>query len=170
MKKIIIVLLLFIVTGCEVNFNNTPKAQAEIFLGRYQTLHKDVLNDLDTELNKTTLSDENKEKYRSIMKKHYQDLEYNIKDEKIDGNKATVEVSIKVNDYTDINSKLVKLISELNIKDENEIDSRRLDLMKNSKKQIEYTILLTFKNENNKWIIEPLTRENMDKINGIYTE
>ena len=169
MKKFI-ALLLLLLCGCEVSLNNTPTKQAEIFLGRYQSLHKEVLNDLDLEIDKMDLSNENKEKYRSVMKKHYQDLEYKILEERIDGDKATVDVLIEVNDYSDVKSGLEKIISDLSIENEDEIMKRRLGIMKDSKKQIKYTISLTFTKKDNKWIIDPLTSENMDKINGIYTE
>ena len=102
------------------------------------------------------------------MKKHYQDLEYEIVDEKIDGNKATVIVSIEVNDYTNVESKVRKLLDELIGEDSKSITRHRIDIMKGSKDKIKYTLELTFTKENNKWVIDPLTGENMDKINGIY--
>lgn len=171
MKKYISImfLTLLFLCGCDMKMNNTPTKQAEIFLGRYQTLHKEVLADLDEQINNSNfLNNTEKEDYRSIMKKHYQDLEYEIVDEKIDGNKATVIVSIEVNDYTNVESKLRKLLDELIGEDSKSITRHRIDIMKGSKDRIKYTLELTFTKENNKWVIDPLTSENMDKINGIY--
>lgn len=170
-------ILLLVLCGCEMNLNNTPTKQAEIFLGKYQTLHKDVLDDL----NRVVVEDElfnsdSREEYRSIMKKHYQDLEYEIKEEKIDGDKATVTVQIEVNDYTKIQDKINSALldddtifyDENGDYDYNSYLKYRLNLMKNNKDRIQYILELTFTKIDKKWVINPLTEDDMDKINGIY--
>ena len=49
MKKIISFLITFVsifsLCGCQANLNNTPTKQVEIFLGKYQTLDRDILDD-----------------------------------------------------------------------------------------------------------------------------
>ena len=178
MKKFAYVfVLLLVLCGCEMNLNNTPTKQAEIFLGKYQTLHKDVLDDLNRIIAEDELfNSDSREQYRSIMKKHYQDLEYEIKEEKIDGDKATVIVQIEVNDYTKIQDKIDKelLNNESIFNDENgnydynEYLKYKLNLMKNTKDRINYILELKFTKKDKKWVINPLTEEQMDKINGIY--
>ena len=179
MKKYIYItfILLIGLCGCDTNFNNTPTKQAEIFLGKYQTLHKDVLDDLNKVIAEEELfNSESRDEYRSIMKKHYQELEYEIKDDKIDGDKATVIVQIEVNDYTKIENIIDKALEDNNelFNDEDgnyDYDKYlkyRLNLMKNSKDRIEYTLELKFTKKDKKWVIEPLKDEDMDKINGIY--
>ena len=86
MKKIISFLIAFVsifsLCGCQANLNNTPTKQVEIFLGKYQTLDKDILDDLDKVIaEEESFNASQRDTYRGIMKKHYQDLEYNVKDE-----------------------------------------------------------------------------------------
>lgn len=106
MKKILIYLLLFIllITGC-TNDMNTPTKKVEEFLGKYQSMDSEVLTQLDDIVSTdTTMTDDEKKDYRSLMEKQYQNLSYKIKDEEIDGDNATVLVEIEVFDYaTSIN-------------------------------------------------------------------
>ena len=100
MKKLFIVLLLslFIVTGCGNSM--TPTGAVEDFLGKYQSMDSDVLAQLDKVVNDdTTMSDEQKKEYKSLMEKQYQYLSYKITDEEIVGDTATVDVEIEVFDY-----------------------------------------------------------------------
>ena len=86
-------------TGCN-NTLNTPTKKVEEFLGKYQSLDSDVLAQLDTVImSDTNMSDEQKDSYRAALEKQYQNLSYKIKDEKIDGDTATVDVEIEVLDY-----------------------------------------------------------------------
>ena len=84
MKKIIVpIILSFILfTGCGEKLNNTPTKQVEMFFMNYQTLNQKVIDDLDNVLkNDNTMTNDQKEKYKEIMKKHYKNLTYDIKDE-----------------------------------------------------------------------------------------
>ena len=105
MKKIVLfILMLVLVTGCNNNLMNTPTKQVEAMLNNYVTLDKKVLDDLDnTLLTETIMNNDQKDRYKNILKKQYQNLAYEIKNETIDGDKATVEVEIKVYDYYKIN-------------------------------------------------------------------
>ena len=103
MKKILVIIFsaLFILTGCDSKLDNTPTKKVEEFLNNYQSLDSKVMEDLDTTLAADPdLNEDNKSEYKEFMKKHYQDLKYEIKDEKIDGDKATVETEITVRNYT----------------------------------------------------------------------
>lgn len=101
MKKILVSLSLFLllVAGCS-NTMNTPTKTVEEFLGRYQSMDSEILAQLDQVVSEdSNMSDEQKGEYRSLMEKQYQNLSYKIKNEEIDGNKATVDVEIEVYDY-----------------------------------------------------------------------
>ena len=104
MKKIIsFFTLILIFTGCDMvkDMSNTPTKRVEEYLNNYQTLDSNVLSELDSIVNSEELFDEEqKVTYRDILKKHYQDLTYKIKEETVNGDKATVETEIGVNDYT----------------------------------------------------------------------
>lgn len=102
MKKKLIVflsLLVMFMSGCSNNMN-TPTAKVEEFLGKYQSMDSEVLTQLDNVIsNDTTMNDEQKTDYRTLMEKQYQNLSYKIKDEEIDGDEAEVLVEIEVYDY-----------------------------------------------------------------------
>lgn len=100
MKKLLIVLLIsvFLVTGCGNSM--TPTGAVEDFLGKYQSMDSEVLAQLDSVVsNDTTMSDEQKKEYKSLMEKQYQYLSYKITNEEIVGDTATVDVEIEVFDY-----------------------------------------------------------------------
>lgn len=181
MKKIISFLIAFVsifsLCGCQANLNNTPTKQVEIFLGKYQTLDKDILDDLDKVIaEEESFNASQRDTYRGIMKKHYQDLEYNVKDEKIDGDRAFVTVEIEVDDYSKVlkeaSDKLTETPEEFN--DDNGKYSHtkyvdyQLDLMKKNKDTVKYTLELTLTKKDKKWVMDNLTTTDMEKINGIY--
>ena len=102
MKKILFFLVsigLLVFTGC-TNTLNTPTKRVEEFLGKYQSMDSDVLAQLDNVISDdNTMSDDQKKEYRALMEKQYQNLAYKIKDEKITGDTAVVDVEIEVYDY-----------------------------------------------------------------------
>ena len=100
MKKLFIILLLslFIVTGCGNNM--TPTGAVEDYLGKYQSMDSEVLSQLDSVVsNDTTMSDDQKKEYKALMEKQYQYLSYKVTNEEIIGDTATVDVEIEVFDY-----------------------------------------------------------------------
>ena len=93
-KVLLMVMALFLIVGCG-NMMNTPTKKVEEFLSKYQTQDKDVLDQLDDVIKEAgTMNDDQKETYRDLMKKQYQNLSYKIKDETEDGDNATVQVEI----------------------------------------------------------------------------
>ena len=101
MKKILVLfsIALVLITGCSTNMN-TPTAKDEEFLSKYQTMDNEVLEQLKTVIKSDkTMSEEQKLEYRGLMEKQYQNLSYKIKNEKIDGDTAVVDVEIEVYDY-----------------------------------------------------------------------
>ena len=75
MKKVIpFFLMLLFLTGCN-NVMNTPTKEVEEFLGKYQTMDDKVMEQLDKVLETDhTMTDTQKEEYKSLMKKQYQNL------------------------------------------------------------------------------------------------
>lgn len=91
-------LLMFLV-GCSTTMN-TPTSKVEEFLSKYQNMDNDVATQLDQVLSDDdTMNDEQKEKYRAVLEKQYQNLSYKIENEDINGDEATVDVEIEVLDY-----------------------------------------------------------------------
>lgn len=176
MKKILsILMLLVLITGCSIgtNMTNTPTKKVEAYLDSYQKLDDNVLNDLDTLVENTEYSVEQKAKYKEIFKKHYSNLKYEIKDEKVDGDKAEVEVEVEVNDYSSI---LSEKINEDDYKDENgnydpiKYFDYQLDKLEKATEKTKYTIIFKLTKKDDNWVIDDLDETSMQKIHGIYIQ
>ena len=172
-----LVMLVFATCGCDMNMDNTPIKKVEALLSKYQTLDDDVLEDLDNTLAKdTSLDDDLRNEYREFMKKHYQDLEYEIKDETIDGNIAIVTAEITVRDYSGvvIDATAYRLNNEEEFTDEDGnynnllFSNYRLDRLKEIEDTVTYTIEFNLTKDNDEWVVEQLSSEDMSKINGLY--
>lgn len=174
MKKILSIVAIFLVlTGCSLgtDMTNTPTRQVEAYLDSYQKLDDNVLNDLDTLIEDTDYTIEQKARYREVMKKHYSDLDYQIKEEKIDGDKATVDAEVEVRDYSDI---LAEEPNKDDYKDANgnydagEFLDYQLTKLEAATSKVKYTITFHLTKKDNKWVIDDLDRTSMEKIHGIY--
>ena len=179
MKKIIVpIILSFILfTGCGEKLNNTPTKQVEMFFMNYQTLNQKVIDDLDNVLkNDNTMTNDQKEKYKEIMKKHYKNLTYDIKDEVIDGDNATVTVEIEVTDYSKIMTDADTYLSEHPEKFNNEegvydvslFTKYRLEKLKEAKDKVKYTLNLTLTKVNDEWVMDTISDTDESKIHGMY--
>ena len=106
MKRFIIFLTcmmtVLVLSGCSMG--NTPTRKVEGFLNNYNSNDSAVLEQLQEMVNSDSLmNDTQRSKYSDIMKKQYKDMTYEIKDEVIDGDNATVTAEIEVYDYYKIN-------------------------------------------------------------------
>lgn len=181
MKKLFIALAVSILflSGCGEKLMNTPTKKVEMFLDKYKTLDKDVTTQLDEVINNEGLftDDDDKDTYRDIMKHHYQDLTYEIKEEKVNGNQAVVTAEVEVTDYSkimsDANNYLSSHRDEFNDENNNYSESKftkyRLEQLKNAKNKVKYTIDFQLTKKNNTWVLDDLTDEQEAKINGMYT-
>lgn len=173
MRKVLIFLTIFLtVTGCTF-LNNSPIGVTEDLLKKYQTVDEEVVKQLNVILENTDYTDDQKDKYKEIMKEQYRCLSYEIKDDYVDGNNAYVDVEITVKDFY----KVIKDAEEyfnLN-KDEFESDDYivklndyKLEKLKEAKEKVSYTIRIFLSKQNNNWQIQELDRDTLDKISGIY--
>lgn len=179
MKKIIYLIGIFLMlTGCSLgDIDNTPTKQVEAFLNNYQTLDKKVLDDLDIVVAKMSNYNNNqKEEYRKILKKHFQNLNYEIKDETINGDRASVKTEIEVTDFrkilTDANNYLSSnsnlFTDENNNYDESKFIDYQIDKLKSAKETVKYTINFTLTKKDKKWTLDPIDDIEEKKILGIY--
>lgn len=183
MKKFVLFMLgILFLTGCSCNAeltNDTPTKKVEAFFSNYQTLSSEVLSDLDNVIkNDETMDDDQKSEYKDFMKKHYQDLEYEIKDEVIDGDKATVTTEIKVRNYSkvlkDSDAYLNEHKDEFN--DEEGVynpflfTKYRIEELKKITDKETYTLDLNLTKVNDDWKLDDLTDEQEQKINGTYQQ
>ena len=180
MKKIFTFLTFaLILTGCSIgtNMDNTPTKKVETYLNNYQTLDSNVLANLDAIVENEEMFDEDQKiTYRDILKKHYQDLTYTIKEETVNGDKATVEAEIEVNDYTKVlkeaesykTTNESEFLNDNDEFDENKFNTYKLDLIKESDERVKYTIYFTLTKKDDEWVLEELTESEEEKILGIY--
>jgi len=179
MKKVLSILgIALVLTGCSIgNMDNTPTKKVETYLNNYQTLDSNVLTELDTLVaQEETFDEDQRTAYRDIMKKHYQDLTYTIKEETVNGDKATVEAEIEVNDYTKVlkeaetyrSTNESEFLDDEGIFDESMFNDYKFGLLKDNKERVKYTIYFSLTKSDNEWVLDELTETEQEKILGIY--
>ena len=181
MKKVLIsIFALGLLTGCSCSNTNlieeTPTEVVEKYFSNYQTLSNDVLTQLDTVIDKENFTTTQQEDYREIMKKHYKDLKYEIKDEVIDGDKATVVTEVEVYDYSkalkESDAYLEEHKSEFNnaegTYDVNLFNDYRINKLKEVNDKSKYTLNLTLTKTGDKWVLDNVSDTDESKIHGTY--
>lgn len=177
MKKVIALFLLFsFLVGCET-INNSPTRRVEEFFNSYQTLDEKLLNNLDYSIESNELNEGQKKLYREIMQKQYKDLVYVIKEEEINGDTAVVKVEIEVYNYNLSNVEA----SEYLMNNQNEFLNEdgsinqskyidyKLNLMKDNRERVKYTLELTLTKKDKTWIMDNISNVDREKIHGIYS-
>lgn len=177
MKKLIYIsMIIFFVTGC-FNLSNTPIKKTEEFLKKYQTLDNAVIEDLNNVVNnEQSFSQEQKDKYKDIMKKHYQNIKYKIKQDEINGDDAKVIVEIEVTNFSKVLNETEEYLNnnkDLFKDDFGNYDSSkyidyRLNKLNEAKEKITYTIDIHLIKKDKNWQVKTPSDEVLDKINGIY--
>lgn len=171
-----IFLTIIFLTGC-FNFRKTPTAEVEDFFSKYQKLDTVVLDQLDEVVDEDTdLTTAQKKDYKEAIKRQYQNLTYNIKEEEINADEATVTVEIEVYDYHKALVAAQNYLTENpdeftdadDTFDESEYFAYKVDKMMNMKEKIKYTLNLTLTKENKDWVLDDLTEIDRSKIHGLY--
>lgn len=180
MKKIFKLLTVAFVcialVGCSC-VKKTAKGAVEDFLNQYRNLSSNVISDMDEVIKNENLSDEQKEVYRDVLKKQYQDLKYEITSEEYDGDKAKVEAKITVYDLYKVQKEaseyMVAHSDEFN-NDEGNYDNSlfmdyKLNAMQKATDTVEYTISFDVtKDDNGNYKVTDLSQASLEKIHGIY--
>ena len=176
-KLTLITFLAFLLVGCSC-MKQTAKGRVEEFLDQYRNLSANVLGDLDEVVDsETDLNDEQKEKYRDILKKQYSDLNYEIVNETYDGDTALVEVKITVYDLYKVQRDAAEYLNnnsdefndENGTYDSSKFMDYKLDEMQKTTDTVEYTINFNLtKDEDDNWQITELSQSDLEKIHGIY--
>ena len=181
MKKRILgslcLLLLVGLVGCQ-DMMNTPTKRVEEYLGKYQIMDQDVLEQLEHIIDEDeTLTKDQKRDYQALMEKQYQNLSYKIKDETIDGNDATVTVEISVFDYQSAISKATNYIEKN--QDKFETDGKKdiskemdykIKQMESVTDKISYTLTFSVQKDQKekRWVLEQLEDDTILKLHGLY--
>ncbi len=173
-----IVIVTLLVVSCSMKeMSNTPKKQVEIFFNKYQTLDQNVLDDLNRVVaGETQFNTEQREKYKDLMKKHYQNLTYEIKDEEVNGDTAIVTVEIEVNDYANVlrGSEVYleehpeEFQNELGEYDITKYSDYRLEKLKEADEKVKYTLEMNLTKIDNEWSVNQISTIDEEKIHGIY--
>ena len=179
MKKVYKVLLVvgicLVLAGCGC-MKKTAKGAVQDYLNQYKNLSSNVISSMDDVVNDENLTDSQKEKYRDILKRQYQDLKYEIVNEKYDGDNATVEAKITVYDLykvqKDANNYLTNNGDEFK---ENGVYSNdlfmnyKLDKMKKVTDTVEYNITFNVtKDDKGNYKVNDLSNSDLEKIHGVY--
>jgi len=158
----IIIINLILLTGCTLG--NTPTAKVEEQLSKYQMLDKSINTSYTNLTTESNLTKKQQKRYEELIKKQYQNSSYEIKDETIDGNTATVTIELEVLNYKDTINKF-----DINNYELTKYHDQILDSLEKNKEKITYTLDISLTKDNNDiWIINPLTTENQSKLLGIY--
>jgi len=163
-KKLLLLVLPFLLFACSMS--NTPTSKVEDLLTKYQRVDNDITQGIETVLNEQNLTDTHKERYRKLLENQYKNLSYNIKDEIIDGDNATVIVEVEVVDYK---NSINDLTFDSTIYTKESFDETKLDRLENAKDKVTYTLELTLtKDDEGTWKLNALTNEQIKKIQGMF--
>lgn len=150
--------------GCTMG--NSPTSRVEDLFTKYQKLDEDISMGIDNVVNQQDLTKDHKERYRKLLERQYKNLSYEIKDELIDGDNATVLVEIEVVDYK-------KAISDFTFDSDNytkeSYDEEKLGRLEKTQDKVKYTLEVKVRKDNDgNWKVEALTPEQIKKIQGMY--
>ena len=168
MKKILFMFLfLSFLVGCSLS--NSPTSKVEDLLMKYQTLDNDIKNGIESVLEEENLTSIQKERYRDLIEKQYKGLSYEVKDERYDGDVATITVEIEVLDY----KKAINEVSSYYLNQDDytveEYNDAKLDSLEKVNDKVLYTIEFeVFKDSNGNWNLASLSNETIKKILGMY--
>lgn len=175
MKKILIILTcMLIMVGCVLD--KTPKTATEDLFKKYQKLDDAVLTDLELTTEGTELTNnKQKEDYMKAMKMQYSDLKYEIIDEDITGDQASVKVKITVYDFykiqKDANDYLESHPDEFlknDVHDKDKFMEYKLKNMLDASDRVEYTITVELEKEDDEWVPTSFDKTTLEKIHGTY--
>lgn len=179
MKKFLIyvscLVFIIILTGCSMD--NTPTKKVENFLNNYRNVTDTVEKQMDEIIMQDALmNDTQKDEYKKALKRQYQDMNYTIKNEKIDGDEATVTTEIEVYDFYKVTEDADKYLNENSseFKDANDnLDKSkyidyRIEKLKETKERVKYTIDFTLKKVDKVWVMDEIDDATRQKIHGLY--
>ena len=163
-KLLFLALPLLFLIACTMG--NTPTAKTEELFSKYQQLDNEIDNEINIVLNEQNLSESQRERYRKILEKQYKNLTYQIKEEIIDGDNATVTVEIEVLDFK---KAIDNLVFDSSIYTKETYDDEKITRLEAAKNKVKYTLELTAtKDKNGTWNLDALTNEITKKIQGMY--
>ena len=145
---------------------NTPTSKVEELFTKYQKVDSDIATGISQILKEQNLTKENEDRYRKLLEEQYQNLNYEIKEELVDGSTATVLTEIEVTDYK---KAINNLYFDSNTFTKDSYDEEKLNRLEDAKDKVKYILELTLtKDKDDKWKLDALTNEQIKKIQGMY--
>ena len=136
---------------------------------KYQKLDSDIKADIETVLSDDTLTLEQKNRYRALLEKQYKNMQYEVKEEMIDGDKAVVTVSIEVTDFKKVIKEVEGEYVDMDNYSIKEYNDTKLQRLEKAMDKVTYTLDIdVIKNENGNWYVDNLTNLDKKKIQGMY--
>lgn len=168
MRKIIsIFIFLILLVGCSLS--NSPTSLVEELLSKYQRFDSDIESGISNVLADENLTSTQKERYKKLLENQYRNLSYEIKDERIDGEEATISTEIKVINYKKAINDTYNYYQGKNDYTLEEYNDTKLDNLEKEKEKVTYTIDFDVKKDKDgNWKISSLSNETIKKIQGMY--
>ena len=174
MKKILLfVVLLLSLSACSLS--NTPTGKVEAYLNQYNSLSDNVKVDMESKVTSENLSSDNADIYRNVLTRQYQDMKYEVKDEKIDGENATVIVKVTVYDLYKIDRDAYNYLNDHQdefttdgIYDNDKYNQYKLDNMLKTNEKISYEVEFKLNKKDGNWVLENPDRVVLEKLHGLY--
>lgn len=175
MKKIAIIILgILLFYGC--NLTNTPTSVVEKYLDDYISLNDNVLENMEMTILDENLSSENRDIYKEVLSRQYENLKYEIKDESINGEDASVLVKISVYDLyksmndstTYMNENYDEFVDDNNMFNQDMFTEYQLNNMLIANDIVEYEITFNLAKKDGNWVLKEPNRETLEKIHGLY--
>lgn len=171
-KLLIVVVILLTLTGCA----NTAIDAVENYLDKYVNLDKDIILNVDKIVNNENMTAENSNTYKSLFKKQYQNLKYEIENEEYNGDEAIISVKVTVFDYYKAQNDALLYLNnnpdEFDYKDGiydmDKFIKYKLKLMEETTDTVDYTIDFYVIDTKDGWKVSDMSESDLDKIHGIY--
>lgn len=169
MKRFLLLVFLLSLSLFGCSLSNTPTSKVEELLMKYQKLDSDIKADIETVLSDDTLTLEQKNRYRALLEKQYKNMQYEVKEEMIDGDKAVVTVSIEVTDFKKVIKEVEGEYVDMDNYSIKEYNDTKLQRLEKAMDKVTYTLDIdVIKNENGNWYVDNLTNLDKKKIQGMY--
>lgn len=140
------------IAGCQRTDKSSPKGLTEVYLEKMKEgKYKEACDTVGAEFDQKSY-DKSAGLQKELMKLTYANMTYEVNEEKIKDDKATVSVKVKNFNYIDtMNDAIYETMKQK--KDDEFTKSEFTKKMKKAK-QKEETVLVNYRKENKKWIFD----------------
>ena len=175
MKKILLTFLTCILL-CACDMIDSPTMKVQQYLNDFNNLNETVVEDMESSIIEENLSSDNTSIYREVLTRQYKDLRYEIVDETINDDKATVKAKVTVYDLYNSNKQSETYMNEHqdefmdteNVFDQESYMKYRLDEMLKTTNTITHEVTFNLTKIEDEWVIDDIDRETLEKIHGLY--